>query len=623
MPTHNAQLEKLAKLIRYYILTSTTAAGSGHPSSSLSAVELMAALIFGGFFCFDADNPDYHNNDRLIFSKGHAAPLFYGLWAVAGQISEEELMTLRQFNSRLEGHPSLKFPYAEAATGSLGQGLSIGAGMAINGKLDKLPYRTYVLLGDSEMVEGSNWEAMQLASYYKLNNLIGIIDVNRLGQRGETMLGYKVEEYQKRVSAFGWEVFLIDDGHNLSKIIKAYQKALVVKNKPVMIIAKTVKGKGVKIMENKDGWHGKALNQEQLSEALKEMGEVDKEVRRKFKKPISNIKYQMSNQCQMPLQCGGQANVKFAEYVKGQLVATRQAYGNALVKIFPKYPNIVALDAEVGNSTFAEVFKKHYPGRFIECFIAEQNMVGMAQGLSKLGKIPFVSSFAAFFTRAFDQIRMSQYSDSNIKFVGSHAGVSIGADGASQMGLEDIAMFRTILNGAVLYPSDAVSCEKLVQEAAKYQGIVYIRTTRAETSVLYSQEDNFEIGGSCVVKSSQNDIVTIIAAGITLHEALAAYQELAREGIFIRVIDCYSIKPIDQKILKQAARETKAIITVEDHFAEGGLGEAAASALSNNQIPVHIMAVRKMPKSGKMQELLDYEEISKDAIIKKVKSVLS
>ncbi|MEK9165340.1 MAG: transketolase [Patescibacteria group bacterium] len=623
MPANISQLERLAKLIRYYILTSTTAAGSGHPSSSLSAVELMAALIFGGFFCFDADNPDYHNNDRLIFSKGHAAPLFYGLWAVAGQISEEELMTLRQFNSRLEGHPSLKFPYAEAATGSLGQGLSIGAGMAINGKLDKLPYRTYVLLGDSEMVEGSNWEAMQLASYYKLNNLIGIIDVNRLGQRGETMLGYKVEEYQKRVSAFGWEVFLIDDGHNLSKIIKAYQKALVVKNKPVMIIAKTVKGKGVKIMENKDGWHGKALNQEQLSEALKEMGEVDKEVRRKFKKPISNIKYQMSNQCQMPLQCGGQANVKFAEYVKGQLVATRQAYGNALVKIFPKYPNIVALDAEVGNSTFAEVFKKHYPGRFIECFIAEQNMVGMAQGLSKLGKIPYVSSFAAFFTRAFDQIRMSQYSDSNIKFVGSHAGVSIGADGASQMGLEDIAMFRTILNGAVLYPSDAVSCEKLVQEAAKYQGIVYIRTTRAETSVLYSQEDNFEIGGSCVVKSSQNDIVTIIAAGITLHEALAAYQELAREGIFIRVIDCYSIKPIDQKILKQAARETKAIITVEDHFAEGGLGEAAASALSNNQIPVHIMAVRKMPKSGKMQELLDYEEISKDAIIKKVKSVLS
>ncbi|MFH1713171.1 MAG: transketolase, partial [Candidatus Jacksonbacteria bacterium] len=607
---------KLAKLIRYYILTSTTAAGSGHPSSSLSAVELTAALMFGGFFCFDADNPDYPNNDRLIFSKGHAAPLFYGLWAAAGKISEEELMTLRQFNSRLEGHPTLKFPYSEAATGSLGQGLSIGAGMALNGKLDKLPYRTYVLLGDSEMAEGSNWEAMQLASFYHLDNLIGIIDVNRLGQRGETMLGHKIKEFQKRVSAFGWEVFLIDDGHNLSKIIKVYQKALANKNKPVMIIAKTIKGKAVKFMENQDDWHGKALNQEQLSEALKEMGEVDKEARGKFKEPISNIKYQISNQCQM-------SNIKSVEYVKGQLVATRKAYGNALVRIFPKYPNIVVLDAEVGNSTFAEVFKKHYPDRFIECFIAEQNMVGMAQGLSKRGKIPFVSSFAAFLTRAFDQIRMSQYSCGNIKFVGSHCGVSIGADGASQMGLEDIAMFRTILNGAVLYPSDAVSCEKLVQEAAKYQGIVYIRTTRAETPVFYSQKDNFKIGGSCVIKSSQNDIATIVAAGITLHEALSAYEELSKENIFVRIIDCYSIKPIDQEVLKQAAGETKAIITVEDHFAEGGLGEAVMSTLSDNQIPVHIMAVRRMPKSGQPQELLDYEGISKDAIIKKVKSILS
>ena len=473
---------------------------------------------------------------------------------------------------------------------------------------------------DSEMAEGSIWEAMQLATYYKLYNLIGIIDVNRLGQRGETMYGHDLNQYQKRISAFGWHTILIDDGYSLAKIIKAYKLTLNVKDRPVMIIAKTIKGKGVSLMENKDGWHGKTLSADQLSQALKELGNIDKSVSgvikmpQKTQFPISN--FQFPNKSQLPRHSGGQAITSY------QLpLSTRKAYGNALVRIFPKYPNIVVLDAETSNSTFAEIFKKVYPERFIECFIAEQNMVGMAQGLTCRGKIPFVSSFAAFLTRAFDQIRMSQYGNANIKFVGSHAGVSIGADGASQMGLEDLAMFGTILNSVVLYPSDAVSADKLVEQAAKHKGIVYIRTTRAHTPVIYNQNDIFKVGGSQVIKKSDKDIITIIAAGITLHQALSAYKELAEQNIFVRIIDCYSIKPIDIKTLKQAASKTCQIITVEDHFAQGGLGQAVLSALSKSQTPVHIMAVRKMPRSGKPQELLDYEEISKNAIIRKVKQI--
>jgi len=606
------KLKKLATLIRYYILIMTTHAGSGHPTSSLSGTELMACLLFGGIFRFDVDHPKSPNNDRLIFSKGHASPLFYALWTAAGELSEEDLLTYRKFGSPLEGHPTVSFRYVEAATGSLGQGLSIGVGMALNAKyIDKLPYRTYVLLGDSEMAEGSQWESMQIAAHYKLNNLIGILDVNRLGQRGETMYGWDIEAYEKRISSFGWKTIVLD-GHSISGIFAAYEETLHVTDQPVMLIGKTIKGKGVSFIENKNGWHGKVLSKEECDRALKELGEIDKSVRGEISLP-EDLR---------PKEPTPQKPLKKIDYPADKPVATRKAYGNALVRIFPQFPNMVSLDGEVSNSTYSEIFKETYPERFFEMYIAEQNMVGAALGLSRRGKIPFVSTFAAFFTRAFDQIRMSQYSDQNIKFVGSHAGVSIGEDGPSQMGLEDIAMFRAILNSVVLYPSDAISTERLVEEAAKHHGLVYIRTTRKETSIVYRPEEEFPIGGSKVLRRSDKDIATVIGAGVTLHEALEAYEALRKEGIFIRVIDLYSIKPIDERTLREAAQATKGIVTVEDHYAEGGIGEAVMSALATSRAPIYSLAVKKKPKSGKPQELLDYENISQIGIVRKVKELI-
>jgi len=606
------QLKKMATLMRYYILFMTTEAGSGHPTSSLSATELMACLFFGGFFQYDADHPQCPNNDRLIFSKGHASPLFYALWAAAGELTEKDLLTYRKFGSPLEGHPTVAFPFVEAATGSLGQGLSIGLGMALNAKyLDKLSYKTYVLLGDSEMAEGSQWESMEIASHYKLGNLIGVLDVNRLGQRGETMYGWDLEAYEKRISSFGWKT-LIFDGHSIPEVLAAYEEAMHATDQPVMLIGKTIKGKGVSFIENKNGWHGKPLKREEYDRALKELGEIDKSVRGEISLP-EDLKPK-------PQAAGG--SVKKMDYPADKPVATRKAYGNALVRIFPQFPSLVSLDGEVSNSTYAEIFKEAFPDRFFEMYIAEQNMVGAALGLSRRGKIPFVSTFGAFLSRAFDQIRLSQYSDPNIKFAGSHAGVSIGEDGPSQMALEDMAMMRAILNSVVLYPSDAVSTERLVEEAAKHNGIVFIRTTRMETPILYGPEETFVIGGSKVLRKSDQDKATVIGAGVTLYEALAAHEALRKEGVLIRVIDLYSIKPIDEKTLLQAASDTRAIITVEDHYPEGGMGEAVRSGLSNSQVPIHCLAVRKKPRSGKPGELLDYEEISRAAIIKKVKEVV-
>ena len=604
------KLKSLAKLMRYYILASTTQAGSGHPTSSLSAVELMSGLLFGGIFRYDLSNPDNPNNDRLIFSKGHASPLFYSLWGAAGKLTEADLMTYRHFGSQLEGHPTVAFPYADAATGSLGQGLSIGLGMALNAKyLDKLPYRTYVLLGDSEMAEGSQWESIQLAVHYKLDNLVGVLDVNRLGQRGETMYGYDLAAYEKRISAFGWATFVID-GHSFSEVLEAYRKALNVSNKPSMIIAKTIKGKGVSEVENKNGWHGKALDKEDFERALKELGNIDKSVRGEIVKPEDLKPARPSS---------GKAGEM--QYKMGESIPTRNAYGNALKRIYPEFPEIVSVDGEVSNSTRAQRFKEEFPERFFEMYIAEQNMVGAALGLACRKKIPFVSTFSAFMSRAYDQIRMSQYSDTNIKFVGSHAGVSIGEDGPSQMGLEDLAFFRTILNGVVLYPSDAVSCERLVEKAAKHYGIAYIRTTRGGTPVIYNPTEVFPIGGSKVLRKSAEDVATVVAAGITLHEALKAYDELKKEGVSIRVVDLYSIKPVDAQTLRESANETKAIITVEDHYAEGGLGETVRSAFEKCPVPIYSLAVKKKPKSGKPHELLDFEEISQKAIVAKVNSL--
>ncbi|MEJ2070090.1 MAG: transketolase [Syntrophobacterales bacterium] len=570
-PADVDQLKKIAKMMRYHILAATTQAGSGHPTSSLSATELMTGLFFGGFFRYDPDNPGHPNNDRLVFSKGHASPLFYALWVAAGKLDGERFINnYRKMGSPLEGHPTVAYPYVEAATGSLGQGLSIGVGLALNAKLDKLPYITYILLGDSEMAEGSQWEAL------------------------------------------AWETILID-GHSYPEILEAYKKAGQVADQPTMIIAKTVKGKGVSFLENKNGWHGVALKKEELERALPELGDIDKTVRGKLLPPAD-----------LHPEKPAAAPVAELNYPPDKPVPTRNAYGNALKRLYPKFPDIVSLDGEVSNSTRAEYFEEKYPERFFEMYIAEQNMAGAALGLAQRGKIPFVSTFAAFLTRAFDQIRMSQYSDTNIKFVGSHAGVSIGQDGPSQMGLEDLAMMRAILNSVVLYPCDAVSTERLVEEAAQHRGIVYIRTTRAATPILYGPEETFPIGGCKVLKRSGQDAVTVVTAGITVFEALKAYDTLKQEGTSIRVIDLYSIKPVDEATLQEAARETKAIITVEDHYAEGGLGEAVKGVLAATPTatPVYSLAVRRKPQSGKPPELLDYEGISQQAIVARIKELL-
>jgi transketolase len=605
------ELEKLSKLIRYFVLAATTRAGSGHPTSSLSATDLMTGLLFGGSFRFDVDHPEHPNNDRLIFSKGHASPLFYALWLAAGGIGEQEMMTYRDFGSALEGHPTVVFPFVEAATGSLGQGLSIGVGMALNGKyLDRLPYRTYVLLGDSEMAEGSQWEAIQIAAHYRLGNLVGVLDVNRLGQRGETMYGHDVKAYDERISAFGWETVVVD-GHSMLEIVAAFDGLKDVSEKPTMIIARTVKGKGVSFLEDRNGWHGKAVTKDEIDRALAELGEVDRSVRGTLSKPAD-----------LEVEAPVPQKAEPVSYSDDGPVPTRKAYGNALKRIFPAFPTVVSLDGEVSNSTYSEIFKEAYPERFFEMYIAEQNMVGAALGLSRRGKIPFVSTFGAFLSRAFDQIRMSQYSRPNIKFVGSHAGVAIGQDGPSQMGLEDIAMFRTLRESVVFYPCDAVSTEKLVEVSAGHRGIVYIRATRNAAPVIYDREESFEIGGSKVVRSSGQDTATVVGAGVTLHEALASYEELREDGILLRVIDLYSIKPIDEATLRQSADATRFIVTVEDHYAEGGIGEAVRSALWDSPVPVYSLAVREMPKSGKPEELLDFEGISRDAIVRIVKQLL-
>jgi len=626
-------LKTIAKLIRYWILKSTTEAGSGHPTSSLSAVELMTALLFGGFFRADLEHPEHPNNDRLIVSKGHASPLLYALYAAAGTVSERELLTLRKFGSRLEGHPSMAFPYTEAPTGSLGQGLSIGIGMAMSAKyIDHLSYKTFVLIGDSEMAEGSVWEAIQIAAHYRLDNLIGILDVNRLGERGETMYGHRLAEYEKRMKAFGWNTIVVNDGNDMSEVVEAYAmvraRVSPVRGnnvRPTMVIAKTIKGKGVSFLENKEGKHGKALLREECESAMRELGDVDRDVRGRVSSPaIRNSKCETRDNVHTrhsTFQTASNAALRASNFRVGDLVATRDAYGSALVALGVVNPDLVVLDAELSDSTRSEQFKKAFPERFFEMFIAEQNMAGVAEGLALRGKIPFVSTFAAFFTRAFDQIRMSQYAGAKITFVGSHGGVSIGQDGPSQMGLEDLAMFRSIQNSVVLYPSDAVSTESLVARSVRHHGITYLRTTREKTPVLYKPSELFTIGGSHVLRKSKNDGITVVAAGITVREALAAHEMLLKEGVAIRVVDLYSIKPVDKKTLRMCANDTGRMIVVEDHVAEGGIADAVREALSENPVPIYSLAVRNIPKSGTPDELLKFEEIDRGAIVRLVKSL--
>ncbi|MEG6551865.1 transketolase [Desulfocurvibacter africanus] len=614
-----SHLAALSLRVRHAILACSTRAGSGHPTSSLSAVELMTALMFGGFFNYDPLRPDYAGNDRLIFSKGHASPLFYSLWHVAGQIDEAELMTFREFGSRLEGHPTPALPFTEAATGSLGQGLSIGLGMALNARrLDKLPCRSFVLLGDSEMAEGSVWEAMEIAAHYKLDNLVGILDVNRLGQRGETLHGHDIAAWARKAEAFGWRAIPVEDGHDLRQVLAAYEQALnpgvsgAASGKPVMIVARTIKGKGVAAIEDKPDWHGKPLPTEAYKMALELLGEADPHVRGELAPPP-----------QIQIARSEPTPVPDIAYAPDKPVATRKAYGQALARLAPAFPDMVALDGEVSNSTYAELFAKAHPERFFEMYVAEQNMVGAAVGLAGRGKIPFVSSFAAFLTRAADQIRMARYSEANLKLCGSHAGISIGQDGASQMGLEDLALFRAVLDCVVLYPADAVSCERLVEAMARHEGMAYLRTTRMATPILYGPGEDFPLGGCKILRRNDKDVCTIVAAGITLHEALAAADMLAAESIPVRVIDLYSIKPVDAVTLQVAARETGALVTVEDHYPEGGLGEAVLAALADTPVPVRMLAVRKLPRSGRPAELLDYAHISRKHIASNVKDMLS
>ncbi len=621
------KLVKICRRLRFDILNATYTAGSGHPTSCFSAVELMATLFFGGFFRQAIDNPSSLSNDRIVFSKGHAAPLLYALYHLAGVISYQELLTLRRFDSVLEGHPTPRFSLVEAATGSLGQGLSLAVGMALGIKLkvksEKLKVerepKVFVLLGDSEMAEGQVWEAMATASYYRLNNLVGIIDVNRLGQRGETMLGWDLDRYQKRIGSFGWKTIIIEDGHDLEEICQVYQKIDQEKSlSPLMIIAKTVKGKGISFLENKEGWHGKVLTKEEQERGLKELGEIEEKIKGTILPPEFQINLSQ------PAESNKNSISKI--YRLDSLYATREAYGDALVDLGKTDPKIVVFDAEVSNSTYAEKFAKQYPERFFEMFIAEQNMISAALGAAKIGFTPFASSFAAFLTRGFDQLRMAQYSDPNLKIVGSHAGVSIGPDGPSQMGLEDMAMARSILDSKVFYPADAVSTYKLTKVMAENKGLFYLRTTRAKTPVIYNEKEEFKIGGSKVHRLDKvyEKRAVIITAGITLFEALTAQKKLAEEGIETVVVDCYSVKPLDEKTIVELVNDYKNIIVVEDHYPAGGLGEAVSHLLTSNQSRLIAnfthLCVRKIPRSGSTEELLRYEEIDSQAIIKAVKN---
>lgn len=616
-------LKEIDRLMRYWILTMTTTAGSGHPTSSLSAVELMSTLLFSGIFRFDITDKNSKHNDRLIFSKGHASPLLYALWTAAGQIDPKDLDTYRKFDSILEGHPTTRFPFTEAATGSLGQGLSVGLGMALAAKyLDKTDARTYVLLGDSEMSEGSVWEALEVSAHYDCDNLIGIIDVNRLGQRGETMLGHDVEKYRARCESFGWNAIVVD-GHDNTDILHAYRSMIGVNGKPTMIIAKTIKGQGVSFIADEEGWHGKTLDRGECDRAIEELGDIDLNARGTIALPAMRDDNAVDAAEVVRTENNESIAVQPTEYKIGEDVAVRDAYGTGLTTMMAENKKIVVLDAEVSNSTRAETAKEAFPDRFFEMFIAEQNMVGVAIGLARRGYIPYVSSFAAFLTRAHGQIRMAQFSDVQIVFVGSHAGVSIGEDGGSQMGIEDIAIFRALMDSVVVYPSDAVSMEKLTSAVLAHDGLSYIRSTRSGVPVLYDQNEEFTIGGSKVLRESANDVYTIIAAGITVHEALKAHEILAQKKIAVRVIDLYSIKPIDKITVHKALYETGGIVTVEDHYSEGGIGEAVRSICHGHCTKVTTLAVRKTPHSGTPEELLAYEEIDAQAIVVTIQQLIT
>ena len=590
MDDHERRRE-LGQQLRVDSIRAAAVTKSGHPTSSMSAADLMAVLL-DGYLRYDFDHPENPANDHLIFSKGHASPLLYAVYKAAGAISDDELLTFRKFGSRLEGHPTPVLPWVDVATGSLGQGLPIAVGVALAGKrLDRLPYRVWALTGDSEMAEGSMWEAFEHAAFAGLDNLTAIVDVNRLGQRGETMHGWDLDSYARRAEANGWHAIEID-GHDVEAIDAAYAEALSVEGKPVAIVARTLKGKGVAAVEDKGGMHGKALDDPK--EAIAELG------------GMRDLSIEVSPPEPGEAHVFDTGPLELPRYDVGDEVATRKAYGEALAALGSADGAVASLDGEVSNSTYAEIFTAAHPERYFEMYIAEQQMVAAAVGMQVRGWKPFASTFAAFLTRAYDFVRMAAVSRASIALCGSHAGVSIGEDGPSQMALEDLAMMRAVGGSTVLYPCDGNQAARLVAAMAELDGIRYLRTTRAATPVLYEADEDFPIGGSKVLRSSDEDDVTIVAAGITVHEALAAAETLAGDGISARVIDCYSVKPIDVDTLRSAAEATGCILTVEDHWPEGGLGEAVLAALADadERPPVTVLAVAGMPGSGTPAELL-------------------
>jgi transketolase len=597
-----SELRELGQQYRVDSIRCAAAAKSGHPTSGMSAADLMAVLV-ANHLHYDFDDPKKATNDRLIFSKGHASTLLYAIFRSVGAITDDQLLTYRQFGSILEGHPTPLIPWVDVATGSLGQGLPYGVGMALAGKyLDRLPNRVWVLHGDSETAEGSVWEAFEHAAHYELDNLTMILDVNRLGQRGETMVGWNTGVYVERARAFGWSAIEID-GHDVEEIDRAYKEASETTGRPTVIVARTLKGKGVKAVEDKGGWHGKALDDP--DEAIEELGGV------------RNIHVVVAKPDEAEAHRFPDGELALPRYEVGDEVATRKAYGEALTALGTARGDVVALDGEVSNSTFADLFAKAHPERYFEMYIAEQQLVAAAVGLHARGWNAFASTFAAFLSRAYDFVRMAAISRVDLRLSGSHAGVSIGEDGPSQMALEDIASLRAVHSSVVLHPCDANQTAKLVAKMADTRGIVFLRTLRPNTPVIYGPDEEFEVGGSRVLRSSDDDDVTVVGTGITVHEALKAADALGEDGISARVIDAYSIKPIDVETLAAAAEATGRIVTVEDHFPDGGLGDAVLAALaeSDEQARVVKLAVNDMPRSGKPAELMNAYGIDAEHIV--------
>ena len=602
-------LEQVAIRLRIASVRATSSAGSGHPSSCCSAADIVAALFFG-HMRFDPRDPQNDNNDRFVLSKGHAAPLLYAAWAEAGFVPPDDLLRLRQMDCDLEGHPTPRLPFVDVATGSLGQGICAAVGIALNARRIGSDYRTYVLIGDGESAEGSVWEAAQVADSYRLDSLCAITDVNGFGQSRATQWGHDMAAYRDRWQAFGWHAVVVD-GHDVGAILATLEEVAGTTGRPTMILARTVKGKGVSLIEGKDGWHGKPIKAgADLDAALDELnGRLGPETAA----PV--IAPPLVRSAPAPAPSGPPRLTAPPGYGRGSQVATRTAYGDALAALGAADSRVVALDADVGNSTFSQTFEKAHPDRFVETYIAEQAMVGAAMGLASRGAIPFPSTFAAFLTRAADFVRMAGIGGMNIKLAGSHAGISIGEDGPSQMALEDLAMMRAVPGCAVLYPCDAVSTARLVEAAAGCDGMVYIRTSRPKTTVIYGPEDEFPIGGSKVLRESPGDAATVVAAGVTLFEALRAHDLLAAEGMPVGVIDAYSVQPVDRRTLVDAARRTgNRLITVEDHYAAGGLGDAVSEAVAPDGVVVERLAVREIPRSGRPGELLERYGISASCI---------